>query len=182
MERMKPAFYLVAGMILIAAFSRLIPHWPNFTAVAAIALFGGARLSNRWLAFLVPLAALLLTDLILGFHNTMLPVYAAFAITVALGMSLRNNKKIAPAALTAVGASVIFFLITNFGAWIAMPFYTKDVAGLITAYAAGLAFFQDGAMGISPFINSLLGDLTYTLVLFGAYALAQSRIPALKTA
>lgn len=182
MERLKPAFFVVSGMILIAAFSRLIPHWPNFTAVAAIALFGGARLSNRWLAFMVPLAALFLTDLILGFHNTMLPVYAAFAITVMLGMQLRNNTKMAPVAFTAVGASVIFFLITNFGAWLAMPFYTKDAAGLITAYAAGLAFFNDGAMGISPFINSLIGDLAYSMVLFGAYALAQSRIPALKTA
>ncbi|HRZ43540.1 MAG TPA: hypothetical protein P5228_12645 [Bacteroidales bacterium] len=182
MQKVKPAFFVVAALILAAAFSRLIPHWPNFTAVAAIALFGGARFRNKLIAFVIPLAALFLTDLILGLHSTMIPVYAAFGITVLLGMSLRNRTSALGVGTTAVAASVIFFLITNFGAWLTMPMYTKDAAGLMMAYLNGLAFFNDGAMGVSPFINTLLGDLFYTGVLFGSYALAGRKIPSLRTA
>jgi hypothetical protein len=182
MEKMKPGFIVVASLILAAAFSRLIPHWPNFTAVAAIALFGGARFTNRIFAFIVPLAALLLTDLILGFHNTMIPVYIAFSVTVMLGISIRKKQNTLNIAMSAVGASVIFFLITNFGSWLGMPFYSKDLAGLIQAYTAGLAFFHDGSMGLSPFVNTLLGDLFFTGSLFGVFALASKRFPVLKLA
>ncbi len=182
MEKAKPAFLVVAALILAAAFSRLIPHWPNFTAVAAIALFGGARFKNKLIAFVIPLSALFLTDLILGLHSTMIPVYVAFAITVLLGMTLKNKPGALGVGMTAVAASVIFFLVTNFGSWITMPMYTKDAAGLMMAYLNGLAFFNDGTMGISPFINTLLGDLFYSGVLFGSYALASRRIPLLKAA
>lgn len=182
MQKVKPAFFVVAALILAAAFSRLIPHWPNFTAVAAIALFGGARFSNKLIAFVIPLAALLLTDLILGLHSTMIPVYAAFGVTVLLGMSLRNRTSALNVGMTAVAASVIFFLVTNFGSWLTMPMYTKDAAGLMMAYLNGLAFFNDGSMGVSPFINTLVGDLFFSGVLFGSYALATRRIPSLRTA
>jgi hypothetical protein len=177
MERMKPGLLVVASLILFAAFSRLIPHWPNFTAVAAIALFGGARMSNKFFAFLIPLAALFLTDLILGFHETMLPVYIAFGITVMLGMSIRNRTSALNVASASIAASAIFFLITNFGAWISMPFYTKDMAGLIQAYAAGLAFFHDGSMGISPFVNTILGDLLYATGPFWSVCLRPAEVP-----
>lgn len=182
MERVKPGFIVVISLIFVAAFSRLIPHWPNFTAVAAIALFGGALLGKRLFAFVVPLAALFITDLVLGFHSTMLHVYIAFAITVMLGIYISKKQSVANVALTAVSASIVFFLITNFGSWMTMPYYTKDLTGLLTAYAAGLAFFNDGSMGISPFLNSLLGDLFYTGLLFGVYAFARQRFPVLKTA
>ncbi len=182
MERIKPGFLVVFTLILAAAFSRLIPHWPNFTAVAAIALFGGARFSGKLYAFLVPLAALLLTDLILGLHATMIPVYVAFSITVLIGMYIRKRQSALNIALAAVSASVIFFLITNFGSWLTMPLYTKDAAGLLQAYLAGLAFFHDGNAGISPFINTLLGDLFYTTVLFGIFALVRHRVPAVSNA
>src|SRR5690606_32324308 len=88
-----PRFLFLAGMIFIAALSRLIPHPPNFTAVAAIALFGGAYFNSRYAAYIIPLTALLLTDLILGFHSTMWAVYLSFAAVVVIGMSLRNKKK-----------------------------------------------------------------------------------------
>lgn len=182
MQKVKPAFIVVAALIVAAAFSRLIPHWPNFTAVAAIALFGGAKFGNKLIAFVIPLAALFLTDLVLGFHGTMVPVYAAFGVTVLLGMSLRNRTSALNVGMTAVAASVIFFLVTNFGSWLTMPMYTKDAAGLMMAYLNGLAFFNDGSMGVSPFINTLIGDLFYSGVLFGSFALATRRIPALRTA
>jgi hypothetical protein len=182
MEKIKPGFILIVSMVLAAAFSRLIPHWPNFTAVAAIALFGGARFSNRIVAFIIPLAALFLTDLILGFHSTMIPVYVAFSITVALGMTLRNKTSVLGVSMMAVSASVIFFLITNFGSWLTMPMYAKDGSGLMMAYLNGLAFFHNGSMGISPFLNTLLGDLFFSGLLFGSWAWASRRIPLLKMA
>lgn len=182
MERVKPGLIVVVSLIFVAAFSRLIPHWPNFTAVAAIALFGGARFSNKIFAFIVPLAALFITDLVIGFHNTMLPVYIAFAITVMMGIYISKKQSVTTVALTAVSATIIFFLITNFGSWLAMPYYTKDLTGLIHAYAAGLAFFNDGSLGFSPFLNSLMGDLFYTGLLFGVFAFARQKFPVLKTA
>lgn len=181
MNRYNPGVYAVVLLILAAAFSRLIPHWPNFTAVAAIALFGGAKFSNRIIAFAIPLAALFMTDLLIGFHNTMIPVYIAFSMTVLLGMAIRKKQSFGNVAAMAVTASIMFFLITNFGAWMAMPFYSKDVTGLIQAYTAGLAFFHDGSMGVSPFINTLIGNLFYTSILFGVFALAKQKFPALQT-
>ncbi len=179
---MKPAFFVITGMIIIAAFSRLIPHWPNFTAVAAIALFGGAHFSRKIFAFLVPLAALFITDIILGFHNTMIPVYIAFSITVLIGMLLLKKKNFLNISMATIVASVIFFLITNLGSWLAMPFYPKDITGLMMAYTAGLAFFNDGSVGISPFINSLFGDLFYSYLLFGVFALARHKLPVFRIA
>src|ERR1039457_1672835 len=87
-------FILAGGLILAAAFTRLIPHYPNFTAVGAIALFGGAYLPNRKLAFAVPFVAMLLTDLIIGFHHTMWAVYLSFGLIVLIGLQVSKNKKV----------------------------------------------------------------------------------------
>lgn len=177
-----PRLIYIAGIILAAALFRLVPHWPNFTPVAAIALFGGACLNKRYLAFLIPLTALFISDLILGFHAMMGWVYAGFIITACIGMFLK--KRITP--LTVAGASlvssVIFFLLTNFGAWIASPIYPDTFAGLIESYVAGLAFFNDGSYGISFFMNEILGSLFYNTVLFGSLYLVSKRFPALAKA
>ena len=74
-----PKFLTLTLMILAAAFTRLIPHYPNFTAVGAIALFGGAYFSKKYLAFIVPIVALLISDLFLGFYSGMWVVYFSFA-------------------------------------------------------------------------------------------------------
>src|SRR5437870_3489528 len=66
---LRPRLIVLIAMILAAAFSRLIPHPPNIASVTAVALFGGAYFSDKRLAFLVPLAALFLSDLVLGFYR-----------------------------------------------------------------------------------------------------------------
>ncbi len=165
-----PRMVLIYLAILTAAFMRLIPHWPNFTPVAAIALFSGAFISRKSLALVVPFAALFISDLFLGFHSTMIAVYAAFGITVLTGFWLRNRVKAGNVVLASVFSSVVFFLITNFGSWMSgmMP-YPMDFSGLMMAYTAGIPFFNNG----------LLGDLFYSTVLFGGFYLVGLRFPSL---
>src|ERR1700760_504272 len=112
---LKPRFVVLALMIVAAAALRLVPHLPNMTPIAAIALFGGAAFADKRLAFIVPLAALLLSDLVLGFSSSMGFVYGSFALIVAIGLWLQRHRT-APVILGAVlFSSVLFFAITNFG-------------------------------------------------------------------
>lgn len=174
-----PRFTVIAAIILAAALFRLVPHWPNFTPVAAIALFGGACLNKKYLAFLVPLIALFISDLFLGFHSMMGWVYAGFMITVGIGLLLKRNINLFNVAGASLLSSVLFFLVTNFGAWLASPLYPDTFAGLIQCYIAGLVFFNDGSYGISFFLNEVLGSLFYNTVLFGSLYLLGQRFPAL---
>lgn len=154
-----PNLYIVIGMIAAGAMMRLIPHWPNFTPIAAIALFGGTFLKRKDLAFLVPVTAMLVSDFIIGFHSTMLPIYLSFTAIVAFGLVLQNRLNVANTMMASLAASVSFYLVTNFASWVTglMP-YPMNVDGLIQSYIAGLPFL----------LNGILGDLFYTSVLFGA--------------
>ncbi len=156
-------------IIFAIAMFRLLPHPPNVSPVAAMALFGGAYFSDKRVAFLVPFLALLLSDLLLGLHDTMVYVYAGFALTVVIGFWIGKNLKISRIALAAVGSSVLFFIITNFGAWFTSGSYPMTIDGLMQAYVAAIPFFQ----------NSLLGNLVFTALLFGGYAALQRNVPAL---
>lgn len=161
--------FILAGIILVAAFSRLIPHPPNFTAIGAMALFGGAYFNKKYLAFIIPFAAMLMTDAIIGFHPTMIAVYVSFAIIVMIGFSLREKKKIGNIILASVSASVLFFVVTNFAVWGMLPYYPKTGVGLAACYTAAVPFFH----------YNLMGDLLYTGVLFGAFELAIVKLPKL---
>ena len=167
-----PKLMIVSGIIIFAALMRLVPHYPNFTPVAALALFGGAHLGKRWLAFVIPLAAMFLSDLFLGFHNFMIPVYVSFLLVVLLGTLLRNNIKIVTVAGGAIAGSILFFLITNFAVWAGSPFYPQTFAGLMQSYTMAIPFFH----------SSLLGDLFFSGVFFGGFYLVQNYYPSLKEA
>jgi len=171
-KTLSPRFFFIISVIISGAAFRLIPHWPNFTPIAAIALFGGTYFNKKYLAFLIPLAALFISDMILGFHSFMIPVYVGFAIIVGIGFMLRSRVKIGSLLLASVSSSVIFFLITNFAVWIGSPFYPQNIAGLLDSYTAGLPFLN----------NSVLGDLFYNTLFFGAFYLAQQRFPVLAKA
>src|SRR5881392_575444 len=111
----KPRFTVLAAMILAAAASRLIPHPPNFTPIAAIALFGGAQFSSKPTAFLVPLAGLFLSDLIFGFYAITPVVYGSFVLTVCLGFWVRRSVQ--RIAIAAIASAILFSVVTNFGVW-----------------------------------------------------------------
>jgi hypothetical protein len=145
-----------------------------------MALFGGAHYGRRAAAFLMPLAALLLSDLAIeilfraglyphrGFYGAgMLVVYGAFTLVSLLGLLLRERRGSAPAvAAGALAASFLFFLVTNFAVWAWDGMYPPTASGLAACYTAALPFYG----------GTLLGDLFYTAVLFGAFALAERRV------
>lgn len=163
---LSPNFFVVVTMILAGVMMRLIPHWPNFTPIAAIALFGGTFLKRKDLAFLVPVVAMLLSDMVIGFHSTMLPVYLSFIAIVGLGLFLQSRLTVVNTLSASLAASTLFYLVTNFASWSSgiMP-YPMNIAGLMQSYIAGLPFFFNGVMG----------DLFYTSVLFGALYLVTAR-------
>ena len=169
---LNPRIIVIAGIILFGAVMRLIPHWPNFTPIAAIALFGGAHFQKKHLAFIIPFVALLLSDLVLGLHKWMIAVYISFALVVMIGMLMKNRVKVVPVLLATISASLLFFIITNFAVWIGSPFYPQNVIGLIESYTAGLPFLYNG----------ILGNLFFSILFFGAFYLAQLRFPVLAKA
>ncbi len=162
-------FWIVSIMILIAAFTRLIPHPPNFTAVGAIALFGGAYFSDKKYAFIVPIAAMLLTDLIIGFHGGMMSVYLSFVLIVGIGIVLSRNIKFKNVLAASLMSSILFFIITNFQVWLQSTLYPKNISGLIACYVAAIPFFH----------YTVLGDLFFVGALFGFFAFLQTKFPLL---
>jgi hypothetical protein len=139
--------------ILAAAALRLVPHPPNFSPIGAMALFSGAYLGRRGLALVAPLAALFLSDLVLG----------------ALALRRASAARVGFAALA---SSVLFFVLTNLGMWLFSGFYPRTLAGLETCYIAAIPFFQ----------NTLAGDLFYAALLFGGFAVAERMIPQIRGA
>lgn len=166
---LKPRHEVLIAMILAAALSRLLPHPPNFAPIGALALFGGAQFADRRVAFLVPLAAMLLSDLCIGLYPHMGWVYGSFALITCLGLWLRSHRRILPIAGASLLASSLFFLITNFGVWMNGT-TTSGLAGLMACYVAAIPFFG----------NTLLGDGFYVLVLFGGFALLENRFVMLR--
>jgi len=181
-KSINPRFIVVFSVILVAALLRLLPHWPNFTPIAAMALFAGTYFDRKQYAFAIPIAAMFISDLIIGLHASMPAVYISFALSVLIGMSIRKKVTVGSVMVASLSSSVIFFLITNFAAWLASPFYPQTAAGLAECYVAGLVFFRDTTYGISFFLNDLLGTVFFSAVFYGSFYLAQMRFPVLDKA
>ena len=170
--------WTLLGIILAMAAMRLVPHPPNFTPLGAMALFGGAHFASRRAAFAVPLAAMFLSDLVLGhsvyhfgwYHATMPYVYASFVLTVCLGLWLRQHRSPLAVSGSALAAALLFFLVSNFGVWLQWNMYPKTFEGLMACYVAAIPFFG----------YTLTGNLVYSLVLFGGFALAQRHVAGLR--
>jgi hypothetical protein len=163
---------VLLSAIAAAAALRLMPHPPNFTPIGAMALFGGAYLRRRWLAFAAPLGALLLSDLVLGFYDGMWVQYLAVAMVVLIAWGAL--KRISPlrVAGAALASSIAFFLVTNLGTWALSGMYPLTATGLAACYVAAIPFFQ----------NTVAGDLFYSGLLFGGFALLERSVPALRGA
>jgi hypothetical protein len=156
-------------LIILAAFSRLIPHIPNVTAITAMALLGGALFSNRLLALLAPLMALLISDLVLGFHSTLFFVYGAVAlIAILASFGLKTNSSVTRLGAASLASTFLFFVITNFGFWMMESLYPKTAEGLVQAYVMALPFLG----------TQVVGDLFYTGLLFGAFELIRRLSPS----
>ena len=171
-----------ALLILFAALTRLFPHYPNFTAIGAMAIFGGSVIKDRKLALLLPLAALAVSDVCLelftsvqGFYGTeQIFVYIAFIVITLLAMLIRKIS-VGSIAFAAVWSGVIFFLISNFGVWLISPFYPNTLAGLGACYWIAIPFYNGEITG-SFLLNSIVGNLFFSAILFGAYALVRQQL------
>lgn len=159
-------------IVLAAAVSRLLPHPANVAPITAIALFGGAMFERKWMAFVIPLAAMLISDLIIGFYAQMWVTYLTFALIVCIGFALRGHVRPLPVIGAALGSSILFFLVTNCALWLPYDLYPKTMGGVVDGYIAALPFFR----------NTLLGDLFYTGLLFGGFTLAERKYTRLRLA
>lgn len=165
--KMKRNIYFL-GLVLLGSLARLLPHPPNFTPTGALAFFGGNKISNKWIALLVPLAILFLSDAILGWHKTMPFVYGSFVLTALLGKRLGSSLKSRAGGLLL--SSLIFFVISNFGVWLTSGMYPHTTSGFFLCYAAALPFLR----------NEVVSTLVYGFAFFVIASLIEKK--ALKTA
>jgi hypothetical protein len=156
--------------IAAAAALRLVPHPPNFSPIDAMALFSGAYLGRRWLAFVAPFAALLLSDAVLGFYQGMEFQYVSVALIVILGAIVLPRTSIPRVGAASLASSILFFAVSNFGTWVVSGMYPHSVAGLASCYVAAIPFFQ----------NTVAGDLFYSALMFGGFAIAERLVPHLR--
>jgi len=173
-------FWLLCFIVFLAAITRILPHPANMTAIGALALFGGTYFKNKQTALLVPLAAMLFSDLILeglfrigfgitqGFHNTLIFVYIAFALSVTVGFWVKQNINFSRVIIGGFIASTIFFLVSNFAVWLS-GFYGFTAEGLITCYVAAIPFHR----------NTLIGDFVFIGILFGSFEYLKTATPKL---
>lgn len=176
LNKLKNNTPLVASIIIVilAALMRLLPHPANFAPITALALFGGAHFKGPR-AFLIPILAMLLSDIFLGFHGTMPYVYGSFLIIVFVGKLLERKQTFPRILGASIASSLLFFFITNFGVWAAGTMYVKNMSGLMTSYLMGIPFLK----------NTFLGDLLYTFTFFYGYqyvvAITEKFLPVITT-
>ena len=178
----KKNFAIITGFILLAVLSRVLPHPYNFTPLGAIALFGSAYFTDKKWAFIIPVAAMWISDLILnnlfyssiygGFtliNTGMIWIYGSIILIALVGMKTLKKVTVPRVLGSALSASVIFFIISNLGVWLTSGMYPLNESGLIATFTAAIPFFH----------NTIAGDLVYCSVLFGAYEFAKYKYPGL---
>jgi hypothetical protein len=184
-QKINIRFSVLTALVILCAFSRIIPHMPNFSPLGAIGLFGAAHFSKKWQAFLIPIAATWLSDLFINnviygqyypnftwFYEGFYWQYGSYLLITLAGLAILNKISYIKVLTGALASTAIFFLISNFGCWIGSTAYPQNFGGLIACYAAGISFLK----------GTLLGDLFYSGVLFGTFALAQYKFPVLRLA
>lgn len=186
----------VAITLIIVAFARLVDHPFNFTPLAAMALFGVYYMKNKWFAFLLPLLAIMFSDVLVNLfvqnehtgvweyflNPTAYVVYGSLMLVGSLGLLMKNTKATSIMGFSILG-SLLFYLVTNTAAWITDfgNLYSNDLSGLVQSLWAGIPFYNNEITG-SFFLNQLAGDLFFNALLFGSYALASKRIRLFQTA
>lgn len=162
---------LIVTMVIVGFILRLLPHPANFAPIMALALFSGLYLPKK-LNILVPVLAMLLSDIFLGFYSLpiMFSVYASFLLATVLGAWLQKHKNTKNVILTTFAGSALFFLVTNFSVWAFGTMYTHNFTGLMQSYYMALPFFR----------NSLLGNLFYVGIFVGIAEMAIKYLKAEK--
>ena len=151
-------------LIIVGVVSRIAIHSPNFTPVIAVALFSGVYL-NRKYATVIPLILMIASDIVIGFHDTILYTWGSVVLISLIGLVIKQNKRVTTIAIAGTFSSILFFIITNFGAWLS-PLYPHTWQGLQECYIAAIPFFR----------NTFLSTVLYGAVLFGAYEMIARRV------
>ena len=171
-------------IILLAAFTRIMPHPPNFSPMAAIGLFGAAHFAKKWQAFFIPLIGIWVSDLVINnyvysssssnfvwFYSGFYWQYMSYILIIFAGLFIFNRGiSLTKTFGGMMSSSGIFFLVSNFGVWTGGTMYPKNFGGLITCYVAGIPFIH----------NTIISDALFTTVLFGTYYLLQVEYSSLK--
>ena len=154
---------LTFALVALGIFSRLLPHTSQFTAILAIAMFGGMYL-RRTQALILPMALMIVTDIISGFHDTMVFTWGSMLIISFIGLWLRERKSFVTVVAGSIYSAILFFIITNFGAFLS-PLYPHTWAGLQECYLLAIPFFR----------STLVSTLAYSLILYAGYEWAIKR-------
>lgn len=159
---------LVSGLVILAAITRLIDHPANFTPIMAISIFSGSLIPDKKIAMLIPISAMIISDLFLGFFLISIFVYTSLIIGIFIGRLIQNRVKFTNVVISLILGSFIFFFITNLGSWLTDPiYYPLTFESLQRCFYLAIPFYR----------NSILGDLIYGLTLFTAYKLSFKYLP-----
>ncbi len=163
--------YLIITISILAMFSRLIWHVPNFSPLASVLIFSAFLAPNKKIATL-PLLALLASDLFLGFYkwSVMLAVYLATALNIISGYAFKKNPRSLNVLSAGIFSGISFFLITNLAVWASSNWYSRDFSGLMYCFTLAIPFFK----------STLASNILYSSLLFSVYALATSKMPEKK--
>ena len=141
------SYYLPIVLILILSFSRLIPHPSNFTPIIAVAIMSSYFFKNIYLSCVTLLISMLLADAFIGFYSNMLFVYLSLLLIVFIFHKISEKMNFKNLFICGFIASLIFFIISNFGVWVLgspgvldLP-YEKNLNGLVECYILAIPFF-----------------------------------------
>tara|TARA_B100000029_G_scaffold497730_1_gene565638 strand:- start:2541 stop:3053 length:513 start_codon:yes stop_codon:yes gene_type:complete len=164
MQSMKFKVILLCFVIFLVSLTRVFPHPPNFTPILALAIFGGMYLPNKLTALSIPIIAMFLSDLIIGFHSQIYAVYLSIIILSFLG-NMIEKKNIFNLSILGISGSLLFFILTNFSVWLTEGLYTLNITGLIQCYIMAIPFFH----------NTLISTIIFLIALFTGYSLIEKK-------
>ena len=144
------------GLILLLAFSRLIPHPPNFTPLITVAIMSSYFFKNIYLSFFVILISMVLGDIFIGFYNNMFFVYLSLLLISYIFFKIIKKMNYKNLFVYALIGSLIFYLISNFGVWILGNLYDKNFNGLIECYIMAIPFLK----------NTIISTIFYSYLIY----------------
>ena len=167
---MSKKFLTIVGLIGVGVAGRLLPHLPNATPITAITLAAQKHVGRVW-SFVVPFAAMVVSDIYIGFYNwkVLVSVYGSFMCIAFMSGYIRKHSNPFAVLMLVVAASISLFLITNFSVWLTSAWYEKSISGLLYCYMLGLPFLR----------NMLIGDIIYTYILLKVFKTSTVRTPNL---
>lgn len=182
MNKQNTTSLLIAIILIVAAaMSRVIMYPDNFSPMIGMAVFAGAVIKDRRLAFAFPLLAMFLSDVMFevfkiapGFWGWgQLVGYCILALITVIAFSLKKSNVFSVAGYS-IGSSLLFFFLSNSAFFVfdnpIYHTYTQDFNGYIAALAGGLPFLKTG----------IVADLVYSGILFGSYYVVTNYVMAKK--